>query len=175
MSSAELGLRVEGTWNGDPVEAAEQGEGRLRWEDGGLVVEVAAPFHGDPAPSGPPGPTPGLWEYEVVELFVAHGERYTELELGPHGHHLLLRLDGARRVVASGLPVDYSARVAGSRWTGRARVAAEHLPPEPWTGNAYAIHGVGHTRRYLAAYPVWGEAPDFHRLEHFRPLERPAD
>jgi len=37
-------------------------------------------------------------------------------------------------------------------------------------GNAYAIHGQGSERRYLAAHAVRGAAPDFHRLECFAAL-----
>jgi hypothetical protein len=42
------------------------------------------------------------------------------------------------------------------------------LPP-PHRLNAFAMHGLGLRRRYLAMEPVPGEAPDFHRLEHFLP------
>ena len=32
----------------------------------------------------------GLWDYEVVELFLLNSdtEEYLELEFGPHGHYL---------------------------------------------------------------------------------------
>ena len=44
------------------------------------------------------------------------------------------------------------------------------LTEEPYivfTANAFAIHGVGPQRRYLACTPVPGPQPDFHRLEVF--------
>jgi hypothetical protein len=44
------------------------------------------------------------------------------------------------------------------------------LPPGLGRVNAYAIHGQGANRRYLAAYSVGGTAPDFHRLDRFVPL-----
>ncbi len=47
------------------------------------------------------------------------------------------------------------------------------LPPGPHRVNAYAIHGVGAARRYLAWAPSEGEGPDFHRLEAFRPAVLP--
>jgi len=136
------------------------------------VLTVSAPFHGDPAPRGRAGPTPGLWEFEVVELFVVGsgpGPNYTEIELGPYGHHLVLQLDGIRATVASELPLTFEARISGDRWTGRATIAGHLMPAHPRWWNAYAIHGVGAARRYLAAHPVPGDGPDFHRLRHFAP------
>jgi hypothetical protein len=135
-----------------------------------LAVEVEAPDHSDAPPPGPPGPTPRLWEHEVVELFLlGDAERYLEIELGPHGHHLVLSLHGRRRVEQQGLAIEYEARREGGRWGGRARVPRIWLPPGLARCNAYAIHGEGAARRHLAAFPVPGAEPDFHRLERFGP------
>jgi hypothetical protein len=107
----------------------------------------------------------------VVELFLAGpGDRYLEIELGPGGHHLVLLLGGVRKVVQEQLPLDFHVQHANGRWSGRAWLPAGWLPEGPWRTNAYAIHGLGAERRYLAAFPVPGEAPDFHRLECLRPL-----
>jgi len=163
-------LRVAHTWSGEAVPASERAEVRARVEGAWLVIEVDAPFHGDPPPTAPPGPTGRLWEHEVVELFLLGAdERYLEVELGPHGHHLVLRLHGRRRVEAQGLAIEFVARRRGARWSGRARVPAEWLPPGLARCNAYAIHGRGADRRHLAAFPVRGPEPDFHRLEDFGP------
>ena len=136
----------------------------------GLTMRIDAPYHGDPAPAGPAGPTPALWNHEVVELFVlGPDDRYTEVELGPSGHHLVLTLDGYRNTTADRLPLVFESRIMGDRWQGEAHLAAEHLPPRPWRLNAYAIHGTQTDRRHLAAWPVPGPAPDFHRLAFFQP------
>ena len=103
-------------------------------------------------------------------FLLGEGQRYLELEFGPHGHHLALRLRGSRNLEESGLPLEYEARQQGDRWTGHARVPLAHLPPGLRAANAYAIHGRGPGRRYLAADPVPGAVPDFHRLGCFRPL-----
>jgi hypothetical protein len=104
----------------------------------------------------------------VVELFLlGRAERYLELELGPHGHYLALRLEGRRRVAEAGLAIAFETVRQGASWHGRAVVPARYLPPEVERGNAYAIHGQGAARRYLACFPVPGPEPDFHRLEHF--------
>jgi hypothetical protein len=166
---------VEHTWDGA---AAQPGE-RVRMTAhldgaGALHLNFEAPFHGDPAPDGPPGVRDGLWGFEVVEFFLvgadgAAPEDYLEVELGPRGHHLALRLRGERQAVARGLPVLYGHTLSGGRWRGRAVLAAEHVPPGPHRANAYAIHGVGPNRRYLCHTPTGGDRPDFHRLSVFGP------
>ena len=84
----------------------------LSWDTDHLSVQVRAPYHSDSPPPSPPGPMDFLWEYEVVELFLlGAGERYTEIELGPHGHHLVLQLVGCRNVVRRCIPVQYQAEI----------------------------------------------------------------
>jgi len=162
---------IDRTWSGMPARSDEAVELRFRLTAKALVVDVDAPFHDDPAPAGPPGASPGLWDFEVVELFVlAEPDHYLEIELGPHGHHWVLELRGRRQRVREGLPIQYQARRARGRWTGRATVPRAYLPPKVLRGNGYAIHGLGAERRYLAHFPVPGPAPDFHRLECFGPL-----
>lgn len=172
--SGPLALVVARTWDGAPARPDEQVQ---LWVDSlpeRLRIRVEAPYHGDPAPPGAPGPFWGLWEHEVVELFVlGPGERYTEIELGPHGHHLVLRLDGVRRPVETLLPIEYQARIRGDRWEGEALLSRALLPPGPHRLNAYAIHGLGSARRYLAWTPAPGEGPDFHRLDVFPPVDLP--
>lgn len=169
-------IRIDRTWDGAPVAAGESVMLELVRVEAGLRLRVEAPFHGDPAPDGPAGSTEGLWSHEVVELFVAEaasvGEqpRYLEVELGPHGHHLLLRHEGTRRRVAVVEPTSVVAEIDGDRWRGELVIDRRDLPPEPWVGNAYAMYGAGAERRHLAAEPVPGESPDFHRPERFRPL-----
>ena len=161
------------TWDGIPVTGAEEARLTLSGDDETFQIDVRAAFHGDPAPEGPPGPTPRLWCHEVVELFlVGDDARYTEIELGPHGHHLVLQLAGVRHIVAEGLPIDYRARIDGDRWTATARVPRSLLPHPVRAINAYAIWGTT-TRRYLAWSPVPGPMPDFHRLHLCPPLPRP--
>jgi hypothetical protein len=120
------------------------------------------------------GSTPGLWDFEVVELFICGpGERYTEIEVGPRGHYLVLRLDGVRCPVEQGLALQVETAVSQQRWRGRIVIPRNLLPDGPHRINAYAIHGVGEERRFLAAFPVPGDAPDFHRLDAFEPVVLP--
>ncbi len=158
------------TWDGALLPAAGRTRLGLEPTPEGLRIEVDAPFAGDPPPDAPAGSVDGLWEHEVVELFVALDERrYVEIELGPHGHHLVLELDGVRQVVRKGLPLRFEARILGDRWKGSALVDRSLLPTRPVSFNAYRIAGVGEARRYEAFVAVPGERPDFHRPDRFAP------
>jgi hypothetical protein len=162
-------IDIDSTWEGLP--AGECVRLWLFWDADALIVEITAPYHGDPPPPGDPGPTDRLWEYEVVELFLVNDDGrspvYTEVELSPHGHHLVLKLEGIRKPVSTRHEIEWQARIDGDRWTGTACIPMDLLPAEITHYNAYAIHGIGAERRYLAAHPVPGDGPDFHRLAHF--------
>jgi hypothetical protein len=170
---SQTDFEVRSTWDGRPLETGEWARISLDIDRANdrLLLKVDAAFHDDPAPESPPTCFDGLWDFEVVELFlVGSDERYLEVELGPHGHHLGLRLTGRRRVVEWGIPIDFEAVRAGSHWQGEARISLAWLPTPIHSVNVYAIHGRGSARRYLAMHPVPGSEPDFHRLEHFAPF-----
>ncbi len=161
-------LRIAQTWNGQAAEPGEMTTLTIDKQRGCLRIRIDAPWHGDPPPPGPPGPTDRLWEHEVVELFLlGPSGAYFELELGPHGHYLALQLQGYRQIAAKGLPLRYSTTRLGDRWLGEATLPLAYLPRLAYRGNAYTIHGKGAHRRYLALFPTGGEAPDFHRLDRF--------
>jgi len=170
-------LTIGQLWNGDAAREDERVRVRLRRAPDSLRIIVAAPLHGDPPPPAAPGPTEQLWEHEVVEIFIAtaavadEARPYTEIELSPWGHHLVLQLRGLRRRTGSLLPLRYRVRRAAGRWLGIARIDGALLPPEPWLVNAFAIHGVASARRYLAATPLPGEGPDFHQPARFPAFE----
>lgn len=172
-------LHIASTWDGLPIAVAEQARLRLRLWPHELRIALTAPFHGDPPPSGPPGPTPQLWEHEVIEVYVAGiapaatGPSYTEIELSPWGHHLVLRLEGIRTVTAEGLPLDLRVSRRSGRWLAAARLDRRWLPSPPWRINAFAIHGSALARRFLAAAALPGTHPDFHQPEQF-PTWNPA-
>jgi hypothetical protein len=168
----ELIFPIRRDFRGVPAPERDHCLLRASLDDARLVVQVQAPFHDDPPPPGPPGRYPRLWEHEVVELFLlGEGERYTEIEVGPHGHHLALNLLGRRHVVDGHVRVKVETRIDGARWSGRAEVSRSDLPERCIRANAYAMFGSGVDRQCLAAHPVPGEAPDFHRLECFPPID----
>ena len=158
-------------WRGRPIAPEEHVRLDLMLDDASLVIDVAAPLHGDPPPAVPAGRCDGLWNHEVVELFLlGRADRYVEIELGPWGHYLVLSLEGERRVVGSDHTIEFDVTRDRRRWTGRAIVPARWIPEPVGLGNAYAIHGEGAARRYLALHAVPGGEPDFHRLERFGPI-----
>lgn len=166
-------LPIEHTWDGQPVDdTAIVAVTAMR---DALVVTTVAPWVGDPAPSAPPGPTPGLWEYEVIELFLAGpGPAYLEVELGPFGHHLVLQLADVRRPSAQGLPLDVQTRRSDGWWAAQARIPLPWVPAHWDRANAYRIHGAAGARRYLAHAPLPGPAPDFHQPARFPRVAPPA-
>lgn len=176
-AAATRRLVIASTWDGRSLAADDQASVVMTATARGLKIEIEAPDRGDPAPPVPPGPTPRLWEHEVVEVFIAGPPEsdgvvpYTEIELGPHGHYLLLRLRGVREVVEEDLRLEFEAAREDGRWRGMAWVPWSVLPPTPWVGNAYTIHGPPEARRYHAWVPVPGSRPDFHRLDRFVPLD----
>jgi len=174
-------LSIDRDYQGSALPEAHRAWLELTMGSDWLEVAFDAPYFGDPPPPSIAGSTDRLWEYEVIELFIAGpGERYLELELGPHGHHLGLALSGVRRVERHGLPIDVAVRIDAcadlgphapvGRYAGRARVPTSCLPEHPSRVNAYLIHGLGAARCHHAHAPVAGPTPDFHRLDCFVPL-----
>ncbi|XP_038604282.1 UPF0462 protein C4orf33 homolog [Tachyglossus aculeatus] len=167
------------TWDGVAV-SHEPVSVTLSAEAGGLLLGVRAPLFDDPpAPEAEPGrPCDRLWDYEVVEAFFLNDrtERYLEVELCPHGQHLVLLLSGRRNVWKQKLPLAFEVSRSGVRWEGKAHLPWSYFPPGVNKFNSFAIHGSGAERVYEAAYPVppaeirEGQKPDFHCLEYFKPL-----
>jgi len=172
-------LAIAHDFRGAPLPAAHCAELVLVRAPDALRIEVSAPYFGDRPPASPVGSTDRLWEHEVVELFIADAaDTYLEVELSPHGHHLVLQLSGVRHIVRARLPLDYQATLleppgtgaAPGRFTGVARVPWDYLPRAAARVNAYAIHGPSDARCYHAHSPPGGEVADFHRLGCFVPL-----
>ncbi|KAK6043063.1 hypothetical protein COOONC_19432 [Cooperia oncophora] len=100
-------------------------------------------YNNPPAPNHTAGATPQLYNYEVLEIFMANNkDQYVEIELGPHQQWLCLLLDGERK--------SFNEDVS--------RI------------NAYEIHNENDTTVYEAMNPTpYGKykGPDFHRLSYF--------
>ena len=77
---------IRSTWDSDPLADGHHTEITVKGFEGGVVLEVDAPFYNDP-----PSPDVGagercwqLWDYEVVEaFFLGKDEQYLEIELCP--------------------------------------------------------------------------------------------
>jgi len=165
-------LPIDRTWDGQPVD--DIALIALSATAEGLVLTALAPLVDDPKPEGPPGPTPKLWEHEVVELFLAGpGPAYLEVELGPYGHHLVLQLADVRVPTAQGLPLALQTRRSAGWWAAEATLPWTWVPRGWDRANAYRIHGPPEARRYLAHGALPGPAPDFHQPSRFPRLKPP--
>lgn len=158
-------LRIASTWDGEAARDDEIATLDLTIEEDGLLLDLDAPFHGDPAPTS----SERLWEHEVVELMLlGENQRYLEVELSPHGHALVLMLAGERNIVHRDLAMHHHAAIDGARWRSRAHIPRLWLPEHTRRINAFSMHG---ERRHLAWKSPGGALPDFHRLEAFGDLD----
>uniref|UniRef100_A0A8D0H7E4 Chromosome 4 open reading frame 33 n=1 Tax=Sphenodon punctatus TaxID=8508 RepID=A0A8D0H7E4_SPHPU len=172
-------FKIEHTWDSLPVNH-EPVTIQLKAGNAGLLMEVGAPFFNDPpAPPGQPGkPFNGLWDYEVVEAFFLSDEteQYLEVELSPHGQHLVLLLSSRRKIWKQELTLTFEVTRTNMKWDGRVHIPWSYFPSSTNKFNAYAIHGSEAKRTYEALYHVppheiqEGQKPDFHYLECFRHL-----
>lgn len=170
-----LRIDIDKKWRGRPCSPREQVIVNLEDGEGCLKVTIDAPFYGDPRPEGEPGPTEGLWEHEVVELFIAGADgHYLEVELGPYGHHLVLSFSGVRERSGGPHPIDFKTVVLSRTWMGTAKIPWSLVPTGPHRINATTIHGQGRRRRYLSAVALKGESPDFHQPDCFIEAELPG-
>ena len=164
-------LTIGYSWDGTPLSADATTRVEVSVSARDLMIRVDAPRSHDVPPDGPPGHVWELWNYEVVELFLlGEDTHYLEVELGPHGHHLVLTLHGVRQIVSRHPEITYQTTRTDLRWSGEAILRRELLPEGPLRANAYRIGGAGPARAYFAAYPLNGAQPDFHQLDTFKPI-----
>uniref|UniRef100_A0A915EFL0 Piezo non-specific cation channel R-Ras-binding domain-containing protein n=1 Tax=Ditylenchus dipsaci TaxID=166011 RepID=A0A915EFL0_9BILA len=145
-----------------------------------IRVEIRGPLFDDPDPPNEyAGPTPGLWNYEVVELFFANEKgHYLEVEytqsfyVGPHGHWLVLLHSAYRECFNKGEETELEVQNVhqGAEWICNFEIPLAYMPGNVTKFNAYAIHGSGVERHYEALYAVTDgtfKEPDFHKLQFF--------
>ena len=152
----------------------------------GVAFDVRAPWWQNLAPEGPPRSVWGLWNFEVVEIFiVGDGGRYLELEINPYGHYLMLMLSAPRKIeqkqmspkqmhcVRASGGSDLNARQAS--WSATGLISADDLPVPYrdqemvpyWRVNSFWCFS-NHAQRYhCCAYPLPGEQPNFHQPQYF--------
>ncbi|XP_052221825.1 UPF0462 protein C4orf33 homolog isoform X3 [Dreissena polymorpha] len=141
------------------------------------TYRINTTWDGRPVNHDPVTITVGPVDANVAEAFFLNDRnQYLEVELSPHGLHLLLLLKGQRDSFKDQLPIQYTSNVinGGATWVGVAHVPAHYFPPKVTKFNAYAIHGSGAGRTYEALYPVpTGKYtdPDFHKLDYFQHMD----
>lgn len=187
-------LSLARTWDGSPAPRGFGGEATLAFEDGMLAWSWSIAQQGMPRiPQAGPGFLDGLWEHDVVELFLTSSSpedpkpAYVELETGPAGHWLALAFRGARRRDAelASLEPEIRTQIHDAGWSGSARFPLAALKPwlgpdrqgaeaQPsWRGLACACLTLGGGERLLlASQQLPGERADFHQPARWLPLTR---
>jgi len=164
-----LALPIERYWDGAPCPHAHL-HGRVERSARDEGVELVARLPHQPAPRIPAPPrgarVADLWEYDVVECFLAGADgRYLEVELGAGGHFLVLSFSAPRvrsdSHEALALPVEFASDARG--WRSRVLIGRALVPPGLSALNAFVIAGGAH----LAYAPLPGAAPDFHQPARF--------
>ena len=168
MSVEDIFFRISKTWDGFEIGADDWVSIDVKFSANEIGIVIDAPFYNDPKPANEPGPTDGLWNYEVVEVFLVGDDgQYLELEFGPHGHYLMLWLTEPRKVVERLLSCRYKVSQLGAHWRGEVHFPRAYAPRHIHSYNAFAISGSGTSRRYLAWHPMPCTKPDFHQPKRF--------
>ena len=170
--SVKKSFDITSEWDGTPIEnPLDWTKMDVELTEAGLHISVSSLCYADEVPSTDPDRqkgTWGLWDYEVVELFlVGENGHYTEIEMGPHGHHIVLQLDGPRSIVCKEIPMQWEPLIQDGQWVGRGFVDKKWLPEKIVRANAFTIHTVNGKRRYCCYTPLPGPQPDFHQPDRF--------
>ncbi len=125
------------------------------------------------------GSQPGLWDWDVVEVFLQNParDRYFEFQLSPLGQHFELEILEPRKRVNDQYRSSFAKqvkRISATRWEARFRISWKALgfgaQPTQVFGNAFAILGEPERRHYWSLLTPPQEKPDFHIPKHFGPL-----
>lgn len=115
----------------------------------------------------------GLWERDVVELFLGEpgSARYQEFNLSPRGAWWTMGFSGYRvRMTTNPMPgVRCFADVVGETWRSAIEIPLRELTIawslDNGTLNVTAIHGL--PQQFATVADLGGGEPDFHRAERF--------
>jgi hypothetical protein len=174
-------------WSGEQAPEARHGEARVLWSKAALCVRFVCRQSEPLVTNATPQTvtkTPGLWERDVCEIFIAPDEntpeRYFEFEAAPTGEWLDLAIHqrpDARETdweFHSGMTV--ATRVAKNQIVIAMHIpwdALGHVPTagEHWRVNLFRCVGAGEQRGYLAWRPTHTPRPNFHIPQAFGRLK----
>lgn len=173
-----LQLPITTSWDGTPCRDRQlHGLVTLWSEAAGVWVSATLPQQQPPCipPVPPYTRVANLWEYDVVECFLAGEDGYLEVELGAGGHFLVLAFTAPRRLANAYehfIPrMTYQAAGQDNlSWMASLMLPWRMLPRNVQRGNAY----VSSRGQYLCYQPLPGTRADFHQPERF-PMVRLAD
>lgn len=123
----------------------------------------------------------GLWEWDVVELFVRANSRsptYYEFQLSPLGQFFELEIFEPRKrfnqSFESGFRHEVTPPDIEGRWRATFRIPLARLGwdgrPESIQGNGFAILGEPASKTYWSLHLPMQLKPDYHLPQYFRPL-----
>jgi len=176
LEAASVQAALVLSWDGSPAPEGVGGRVALEFETLSLTLAWDLVLPGPVrVPSGPPAYMDSLWEWDVIELFLAAPDRlegrprYVELEIGAGGHWLALAFDDVRRRSSElrELAPTIESHVDGLRWTGTVRTYLRRLIPHagepPWRGLIAFGAGTPEQRLLLTSTPLPGTVADFHQ------------
>jgi hypothetical protein len=166
--SGSLELAIRNQWDGTPcADVSLHGQMTLTRTPEGLELTGRLPLQTTPnEPAAPAGyRVANLWEYDVVECFLAGDDGYLEVEVARDGRWLVLSFGAPRQLVSAHEELKPIVRWGQdvTHWWTTVVIPPGLLPQAPWRGNAFVIAG----GRYMAWSPLPGRTPDFHLPTHF--------
>lgn len=169
-----LTLPIRTYWDGTPcADPRLHGSVVLQPEPSGVRLSATLPHQETPRlPLAPPGTrVANLWEYDVVECFLAGPAGYLEVEVGAGGHFLALGFTAprvCRETYETWQPAltFVADSAAGTAWSASLLLPWSMLPEPVVAINAYVISG----GQYLCYHPLPGARPDFHQPARFPPF-----
>lgn len=166
-----LVLSITTYWDGTSCDNTRlHGVVTLGTEADGLCITASLPHQESPCiPAAPPRTrVANLWEYDVVECFVAGAESYLEVELGAGGHFLVLDFSVprvCRNAYETFVPrLTFEPCLEGKpAWRSSILIPWSMVPVPVQGVNAYVIS----QDHYLCYHPMPGSRPDFHQPGRF--------
>lgn len=170
-------------WSGEEAPPGRHAEARVLWTDFALCVRFVCrqsePLIINPTPQTEIK-TPGLWERDVCEIFIAPDlsvpERYFEFEAAPTGEWLDLGIHQRQDARETDWEFQSGMTVAARLSTDQIMIAMRipwdalgHAPAsgERWRANLFRCVGASEGRGYLAWRPTRTTQPNFHVPQAF--------
>lgn len=145
-----------------------------------LVFSASRPASASILPQARPNEfTPELWRYDVAELFLLDPSsgHYLELNLAPNGAWWACWFTSPRTPkfrqpsFADFVP---SHNTNANSWQASLTIPLHQLPPLDTARYNVTFILDSPEQRFLTAFPLGQGEPDFHRPQHFQPLDNPT-
>ena len=114
----------------------------------------------------------GLWDYDVVEIFISRNQftPYLELQLSPKEQPFALLINIPRKETAFPQNLNTeSEKITNNPWVSKFKIPLSDIPGSGniLYGNCFSCLGSGKTRSYYALNINSEDGPDFHRPDLF--------